>query len=184
MLFPTMIRTEKMEASQCLRRMMGSSCVRMHDKTNFEQTRENRSKMQQDSETVRCTLLNGSAWCLERLRVRCHVGAFDIFFGIEHRMRRVEVEEHFNKEAEQGWRLAADAADHRRKLRAARTASTRRKESLLQSTAIWERSLAQKKGAGTFDPREGRKTSPSMGECQRTPFVSGTQKVGHRKMKA
>ena len=136
MRFPTMIRTEKIEASQRLRRMMGRSWVRMHVKTIFEQTRENGSKMQQDSETVRCTLLNGSAWCPERLHMRCCVGAFGIFFGIEHRMRREEMEEHFNKEAEQGWRFAADAADHRRKLRAVRTASTRRKESLLQWTAI------------------------------------------------
>ena len=39
--------------------------------------------------------------------VRC---AFDIFLGIEHKMRRVEMKEQFNKEAKQGWRLAADAA--------------------------------------------------------------------------
>ena len=37
-------------------------------------------------------------------------GTFDIFFGIEHRMRRVEMEEHFNSEFKQAWRFAADAA--------------------------------------------------------------------------
>ena len=30
--------------------------------------------------------------------------------GIEHRMRKEEMEEQFNKEAKQGWRFAADAA--------------------------------------------------------------------------
>ena len=46
---------------------------------------------------VRCTLLNGSAW-------------IDIFFGVEHRMRKEEMEEQFKKEAKKGWRLAADSA--------------------------------------------------------------------------
>ena len=35
---------------------------------------------------------------------------FGIFFGIEHRMRREEMEEQFNRESQQGWRFAADAA--------------------------------------------------------------------------
>ena len=37
-------------------------------------------------------------------------GTFDIFFGIEHKMRREEMEEQFKEEAKQGWRCAADAA--------------------------------------------------------------------------
>ena len=36
-------------------------------------------------------------------------GTFDISFGIEHRMRKEEMEEQFNKEAKQGWTFAADA---------------------------------------------------------------------------
>ena len=40
-------------------------------------------------------------------RYRC---TFDIFFGIEHRLRKEEMEEQFNKEAKEGWRFAADAA--------------------------------------------------------------------------
>ena len=36
-------------------------------------------------------------------------GTYDVF-GIEHRQRREEMEETFNKEAKQGWRFAADAA--------------------------------------------------------------------------
>ena len=37
-------------------------------------------------------------------------GTYDIFFGIENKLRREEMEETFNKEAKQGWRLVADAA--------------------------------------------------------------------------
>ena len=32
------------------------------------------------------------------------------FFGIERRLRKEEMEEQFNREAKEGWRLAADAA--------------------------------------------------------------------------
>ena len=42
--------------------------------------------------------------------MRRYKGTFDIFFGIEHMMRREEMEEQFNKEFKQGWRFAADAA--------------------------------------------------------------------------
>ena len=42
--------------------------------------------------------------------MRRYKGKCDIFFGIEHRMRKEEVEEQFNKEAKQGWTFAADAA--------------------------------------------------------------------------
>ena len=31
-------------------------------------------------------------------------------FGVEHRMREQEMEEQLNREADQGWRLAADTA--------------------------------------------------------------------------
>ena len=34
----------------------------------------------------------------------------DIFFGIENRLRKEDMEEQFNKEAKEGWRFAADAA--------------------------------------------------------------------------
>ena len=35
---------------------------------------------------------------------------FDIFFEIQHRLRKEEMEEQFNREAKEGWRYAADAA--------------------------------------------------------------------------
>ena len=37
-------------------------------------------------------------------------GKCDIFFGIEHRLRKKEMEDQFNKEAKEGWRFAANAA--------------------------------------------------------------------------
>ena len=42
--------------------------------------------------------------------MRRYKGNCDIFFGIEHRLRKEELEEQFNKEAKAGWRIAADAA--------------------------------------------------------------------------
>ena len=41
--------------------------------------------------------------------MRCR-GRCDIFFGIERRLRKEEMEEQFNKEVKEGWRSAADAA--------------------------------------------------------------------------
>ena len=43
-------------------------------------------------------------------------GKCGIFLGIEHRLRKEEMEEQFNKEAEEGWRFEADE-NHRRKSR-------------------------------------------------------------------
>ena len=63
--------------------------------------------MQKEAKNVRCTLLNGSAWSTERKYMRRYQGTFDIFIGAEHRR---EKEEQFNKEAKQGWRIAANAA--------------------------------------------------------------------------
>ena len=80
--------------------------------------------------------------------MRRYKGKCDIFFGIEHRPKKEEMEEHFNREAEEGWRFAADAA---------RLTDTRREESLLQSTATWEQLWEQKKGGIDSTPgNEGR----------------------------
>ena len=37
-------------------------------------------------------------------------GKCDIFSGIEHRLRKEEMEEQFKREAKEGWRFAAEAA--------------------------------------------------------------------------
>ena len=42
--------------------------------------------------------------------MRRYKGKCDIFFGIEHRLRREEMEEQFNRQAKEGWRRSADAA--------------------------------------------------------------------------
>ena len=71
---------------------------------------EDRANMKKEAKLLRCTLLNGSAWSTEKKYMRRYKGTFDIFFGIEHRLRKEEMEEQFNKEAKEGWRFAASAA--------------------------------------------------------------------------
>ena len=66
--------------------------------------------MQEDARRSRCTLLNGSAWSTQKKYMRRYKGACDIFFGIEHRWRKEEMEEQFNQEAQEGWRIAAGPA--------------------------------------------------------------------------
>ena len=58
--------------------------------------------MKKKAKLLRCALLNGSAWSTERKYMRRYEGKGDIFFGIEHRLRKEEMEE--------GWRIAVDAA--------------------------------------------------------------------------
>ena len=55
---------------------------------------KSRNEMQKPATVLRCSLLNGSAWYMRRYQ-----GTFGIFFGIEHRTRKKEMEE-FNKETE------------------------------------------------------------------------------------
>ena len=52
-----------------------------------------------EARCLRCTLLNGSAWSTERKYMKRYKGKCDIFFGIEHRLRKEEMVEQFNKEA-------------------------------------------------------------------------------------
>ena len=41
-----------------------------------------------EEEKLKCALLKGSAWCTEKKYMRRYKGTFDIFFGIEHRLRK------------------------------------------------------------------------------------------------
>ena len=66
--------------------------------------------MRKEEKRLKCTLLNGSARSTERKCKRRYKGKCDIFFGIEHRLRKEEMEEQFNKEAKDGWRFATCAA--------------------------------------------------------------------------
>ena len=71
---------------------------------------EDKANVKKEETLTRCTLLNGSAWSPERKYMRRCKGKCDIFFGIEHRSRKEDMEEQFNREAEERWRFAADAA--------------------------------------------------------------------------
>ena len=101
---------------------------------------EYRTEMMKEANLLRCTLLNGSAWSTERKYMRRFEGKCDIFFGIEHRLRKEEMGEQFSKEAKEGWRFAADAGQ------AVRIESTHQEEYVWQSKATWERLWEQKKG--------------------------------------
>ena len=71
---------------------------------------EDRADMKKEAKLLKCTLLSGSAWSTERKYMRRYKGKCDVFFGMEHRLRKEEVEEQFNKEVKEGWRFPADAA--------------------------------------------------------------------------
>ena len=49
---------------------------------------EDGANMKKETKLLRCTLLNGSAWSTEKKYMRRYKGTFDIFFGIEHRLRK------------------------------------------------------------------------------------------------
>ena len=55
-------------------------------------------------------LAQWSAWSTERKYMKRHKSKCDIFFGIEDRLRKEEMEEQFHKEAKEGSKFAADAA--------------------------------------------------------------------------
>ena len=84
-------------------------------------------------------MANGSAWSTERKYMRRFRGKCDVFFGIEHRMRKEEMKEHFNREAKEGWRFAADAARITDERASSEDESIHQEEYLWQSTATWER---------------------------------------------
>ena len=71
---------------------------------------EDRTKMNKEAKIMRCTSLNGSVWSSERKYTRRYKGKYDIFLGIEHRLRKEAMVEQFNKEAQEGLRFASDAA--------------------------------------------------------------------------
>ena len=50
-------------------------------------------------------------WSTEKKYVRSYKGKLDVFFGMEHRLRKEDMEEQLNIEAKEGWRYAAVAAD-------------------------------------------------------------------------
>ena len=47
-----------------------------------------RTEMRKEEKRLRYALQNGSAWSTEKKHMRRYKGTFDIFFGIEHRLRK------------------------------------------------------------------------------------------------
>ena len=68
-----------------------------------------------------------------------------IFFWIEHKLRKEELEKQFNREAKEGWRFAADAARITDERAGGEDQSIRQEEYLCQSTATWEQLWERKK---------------------------------------
>ena len=52
--------------------------------------------MRKEENMLKCTILNGSAWSTEKKCMRRCKGKCVIFFGMDHRLRKVEMEEQFN----------------------------------------------------------------------------------------
>ena len=49
--------------------------------------------MRKEEKRMRCALLDGSAWSTEKKYMRRYTGTFDILFGMEHRLRKEDMEE-------------------------------------------------------------------------------------------
>ena len=71
-----------------------------------------------DAERIKmagCTFLNDSAWSTEKKYIRRYKGPFDIFFGVEHIMRKEEMEKQLNKKAKHCWEICSRfSKDYRR----------------------------------------------------------------------
>ena len=96
-----------MGAGNCKRRVIRRRRQRKDPRTGENKEQEINSKK---TKKVRCALLNGWAWSAEKKYMKRHKNTFDTFFGIDHRMRKEEMEEQFNREVKQTWRFAVDAA--------------------------------------------------------------------------
>ena len=86
---------------------MESSLVQMNQRTFRQEEGERRSEMHKELNKLMCTVFNDSAWSMERKYMKRYKSTCAIFFGVEHRMRKEGMEEQFNKEAKQGWRLCS-----------------------------------------------------------------------------
>ena len=92
---------------------------------------EDRTEVKKEAKLLSYTLLNGSAWSTERKYMRRYTGKCDIFFRIEHRLRKDGDLQRTQRESQM-------------KQQAVRIVSTRRVGSLLQWIGIWEQ-LSEKK---------------------------------------
>ena len=148
--------TEAMTRMQQGVRIKESSWTEVLPK-RWKQPKEKDGKnMQKDARKFGCTLVNGSSWSTEKKYMRRYKGMFDIFFGIELRLRKEEMEEQFKKEAKEEWSFAADAA---------RITDENANSEDHRWTAIWER--GHRRRSGQMNPRQRRLNCPSMGKRAR-----------------
>ena len=97
-----------------------------------------RTEMRKEEKRLKCTLLNGSAWSTEKKYMRRYKGTFDIFFGIEHRLGKEDMEwrNSLTKRPRKDGDLQRVQQELLRKRQAMRIVSTRQEEVRWQSTAI------------------------------------------------
>ena len=117
-------RTEMMERLQQEDQVKGGRWAEEIPQRWKQPKGEDRTEMKKEAKLLRCTLLNGSAWSTERKYMRRYKGKCDIFFGLEHRLRKEQTEEQFNKEAKEGWRFAGMQRESQMKQQAVRIVST------------------------------------------------------------
>ena len=99
-----------MEGTQWEKAVVRDSRVEEVDRGKFQTLEHKEQERSQKPSTQLVPSLNGSAWSTDKEYMRRDKDSFDNFSGKEHRMRKEEMEEQFNKETKQGWRFAANAA--------------------------------------------------------------------------
>ena len=90
--------------------------------------------------------------------MRRYKGKCDIFFGIEHRVRKEDMEEQFNKEAKDGWKFAAAGSEDRKHTSGG---------VFVAVDSNWGSGYGSRRRGNCVDPRKWWKNCPSIGECQR-----------------
>ena len=88
--------------------------------------------MQKDARRLRCTLLNGSAWSTEKKCIRRYKGTFDIFSGIEHRLRKEAMEEQLTKKPRRDGDLQLTRRESQMRVQTVKIINTRREVSSLR----------------------------------------------------
>ena len=146
-------RGGQMEGAQGESKTTERSWGQMSDKTKFPQEREKSgSGMQKDSDRrwygVPCKMV------LQKKKMRRYKGTFDIFFRVEHRMRKEEMEGRSTKKPNEVGDLQPMRQGSPTKRQAVRIASVRREECLRGSGQKFGGSHWQSRRTSHVDPRE------------------------------
>ena len=70
-------------------------------------------KRQQSRQHQKCVCCSMGKRGVRRSTWKRYKGTYDFFVGIEHRMKKEEMEEYFNKEARQGWGSTSERRNQR-----------------------------------------------------------------------